>query len=250
MRMIILSSGSDGNCIYIGEGGAGILIDAGISRRSVLSGLKKFGIEPSAIDAVFITHEHSDHCRGLHILSKYEGYPVFTAEGTAEKLFRSCPRADFRPIFIETRLKNLSVRTIPLPHDAVEPMGFIVENGSTRILVATDLGYVSDRILEEISRCSAVVLESNHDVDMLINGPYSAVLKHRILSRWGHLSNTQCAAALKQAAGGRLKLVALAHLSKENNHPRLALEESSPSIPKGVKLVAAERYSPTGPFDI
>ena len=215
MRMIILSSGSDGNCIYIGEGGAGILIDAGISRRSVLSGLKKFGIEPSAIDAVFITHEHSDHCRGLHILSKYEGYPVFTAEGTAEKLFRSCPRADFRPIFIETRLKNLSVRTIPLPHDAVEPMGFIVENGSTRILVATDLGYVSDRILEEISRCSAVVLES-----------------------------------LKQAAGGRLKLVALAHLSKENNHPRLALEESSPSIPKGVKLVAAERYSPTGPFDI
>ncbi len=250
MRLIILGSGSEGNCIYIGEGDSGILIDAGLSRRRIVTGLKEFGVAPSEIDAVFITHEHSDHCRGLPVLCKYEDYPVYSAPDTIKRLLRNCPKVGFQPLHFEKRMNRLSIRTIPLPHDAVEPLGFIVENGDCRMLIATDLGYIPDRLLEEISQCDAVVLESNHDVDMLLNGSYPEDLKRRILSKWGHLSNAQCSTALKQASGDRLKLVALAHLSKENNHPQLALEESHPSLPKGVKLVAAERYTPTGPFDL
>ena len=248
MKVLILASGSEGNCIYLEEDGSGLIIDAGISRKRILKGLAEHGISKENVEAVFITHEHTDHTRGLRILCKYENYPVYASEGTIEKLTYQVPRGDFRSVFIGTRINGFEISSLPLPHDAVEPVGYVIEGGGSRVLVATDLGYVTEGILREISRCQAVIFESNHDIEMLNNGSYSEDLKARILSRWGHLSNKQCAAALKQAHWGGLKLVILAHLSLENNSPELALAETSKALPGGIKVIAALRRTPTGPF--
>jgi len=248
MKIIIFASSSEGNCAYIEEGGKGILIDAGISRRRIAQCLKQYRINPQNIEAVFISHEHYDHIRGLETLCKYEGYPVYASQGTIERLWGKLPKVDFQPMLMRVRFNGMEVRSLPIPHDAEEPLGFVVESDSARLLVATDMGYVTGRVMDEISRCDALILESNHDVEMLRTGPYPPDLQRRILSRWGHLSNAQCAAALKQAAGGKLKFVALAHLSDKNNLPEIALHESSGAIPRNVKLFAADRRLPTGPF--
>ena len=248
MKVLILASGSEGNCIYLEEDGSGLIIDAGISRKRILKGLAEHGISKENVEAVFITHEHTDHTRGLRILCKYENYPVYASEGTIEKLTYQVPRGDFRSVFIGTRINGFEISSLPLPHDAVEPVAYVIEGGGSRVLVATDLGYVTEGVLREISRCQAVIFESNHDIEMLNNGPYSEDLKARILSRWGHLSNKQCAAALKQAHRQGLNLVILAHLSLENNSPELALAETVKALPKGIRVVTASRRTPTGPF--
>lgn len=248
MRIIILASGSGGNCCYVGEGRRGILIDTGISRRRILTGLKSFNIDPAGIAGIFITHEHADHMRGLEMLCKYEKYPVYASAGTIDRLSGRLPKADFRSLFLETRVNGFGIYALPIPHDAEEPLGFAIEYNSCRLLVATDMGYVTGRVLNEISRCNGLIFESNHDTEMLINGPYPEDLKRRILSRWGHLSNTQCAAALKEAAGSGLKFVVLAHLSKENNLPEIALGETAGALAETVKLTTANRTNPTGPF--
>jgi phosphoribosyl 1,2-cyclic phosphodiesterase len=151
---------------------------------------------------------------------------------------------------VDFQIGDFNIHPVPLPHDAFEPLGFVVESENSRLLVATDLGFVTDKVLEEMAQCKAVIFESNHDVEMLQNGPYSPELKERILSRWGHLSNNQCAAALKKACWSGLKLVVLAHLSKENNMPSLALAESVKVLPKETKVLTASRINYTGPFRI
>lgn len=250
MRIIVFSSGSEGNCIYVEENGTGILIDAGISRRRIMANLKEFGIDPFSIEGIFITHEHYDHTKGLKILSKYERYPIYTSEGTLYKLRQHVPAGDFRPVFPDTEINGLMIRNIPVPHDAAEPKSFIIEGQSARLMVATDLGFVTDKVVEEISNSTAVIFESNHDVEMLNNGPYPPHLKDRILSRWGHLSNKQCASALERGQWDGLKLVILGHLSRENNHPELAFKEAAGVLPDSVKLAVADRKEVTGPFEI
>jgi len=250
MKFTIFASGSEGNCILVEEAGRGFLIDAGISRRRIVNQFKLRGVDAHSIDGVFLTHEHFDHTQGLKTLCKYENYPVYASEGTIDRVQRFVPDGDYRSIFLETRLNGFTVKSIPLPHDAAEPKGFIIEGTSSRLMVVTDLGFVTERILREISTCDAVVFESNHDVEMLQNGPYSDQLKERILSRWGHLSNAQCAAALNNGKWRGLKLVVLAHLSRENNRLELACREASKALDASTKLAAADRREVTGPFEI
>jgi phosphoribosyl 1,2-cyclic phosphodiesterase len=250
MKVIILASGSGGNCLYIEESGKGIIIDAGISRKRIIEELRYFNIELDRIQAILITHEHGDHINGLKILSKYENFPIYSSEGTLNRLHWYIPKGDFHYLLPETRIASFTIRPIPVPHDAAEPVGFVVENGDTRLMVATDLGYVNDEVLKEISQSNAIIFESNHDVDMLVNGSYPEDLKERILSRWGHLSNAQCSSALKIAGWKGLKLVVLAHLSEENNRPEIALRENGKVLFKGTKLTYAERRNITGPFNI
>lgn len=250
MRIIVLSSGSEGNCIYVEEQGTGILIDAGISRRRIVTNLKELGIDPDSVKGVFITHEHYDHTRGLKTLSKHERYPIYASEGTLYKLKRHVPGGDFRQVDFETRVNGMLIKNIPVPHDAAEPKSYIIQGSNARLMVATDLGFVTDKVVEEISNSSAVIFESNHDLEMLNNGPYPRHLKERILSRWGHLSNSQCASALERGMRDGLELVILGHLSKENNHPDLAYEEASKVLKGNVKLAVADRNEITGPFDI
>jgi len=248
MKVIILASGSDGNCIYVGEGDHGILIDAGISRRRIISSLAVFNIDPASIDGIFVTHEHADHVRGIEVISKHEKYPVYGTEGTISRLAYKLKDTNFIPLFQEIKLNGFTIKPLPIPHDAEEPVSFVIETQSGRLLIATDMGYVTDKILEEISKCHGIIFESNHDVDMLTNGPYPPDLKIRILSRWGHLSNSQCAVALKKAWWDGIKFVTLAHLSDINNLPELALKENAAVLPKDVKILAANRHTPTGPL--
>ena len=248
MKIIVLASGSDGNCIYVGEGEHGILIDAGISRRRIMTSLATFNISPDSIAGIFVTHEHSDHIRGIEVISKHEKYPVYSSKGTISRMRRRFKNTEFVPIFQEIKLNGFSIKPLPVPHDAEEPLSFVIGTDSGRLLVATDMGYVTEKILDEISKCHGIVFESNHDVDMLQNGPYPIDLQNRILSKWGHLSNSQCAAALKKAWWDGIKFVTLVHLSDKNNHPELALKENASVLPKDLPLLAANRHIPTGPF--
>ncbi len=252
MKVVILSSGSEGNSIFIEENGARILIDAGISRRRIVNNLRAMEIDPKSIEAVFLTHEHYDHTAGLKSLCKYEKYPVFSSEGTIRRVQNYVPKADFHQTFTDTdtKINGLNIKSISVPHDAVEPQGFVIEGKNSRLLIATDLGYVTENINKEISNCSAVILESNHDLDMLNNGPYPQQLKQRILSRWGHLSNKQCALAIGKSMWKGLELVILAHLSRENNHPEIARNETSKILNRGIKLKVADRREITGPFEL
>ncbi|MBC8492028.1 MAG: MBL fold metallo-hydrolase [Candidatus Marinimicrobia bacterium] len=248
MKDLILASGSDGNCIYIGEGDHGILIDAGISRRRIISSLAAFNIDPASIDGIFVTHEHADHVRGIEVISRHEKYPVYCTKGTISRLNRRLKDTNFVPIFQETKLNGFTIKPLPIPHDAEEPVSFVIETESGRLLVATDMGYVTDKVLDEISKCNGIIFESNHDIEMLINGPYPPDLKSRILSRWGHLSNSQCALALKKSWWDGIKFVTLAHLSDKNNLPELALKENTEALPKNVNILTANRHVPTGPL--
>jgi phosphoribosyl 1,2-cyclic phosphodiesterase len=146
------------------------------------------------------------------------------------------------------RIGEFNITAIPVSHDAEEPLGFAICDDFSRLMIATDLGCVNERILNEISQSQGVILESNHDVAMLLNGSYSEDLKRRILSQWGHLSNSQCSAALKEAVWKGLKMVVLAHLSKENNLPEIALTQTQKILPRGIKLSTANRSYTTGPF--
>jgi phosphoribosyl 1,2-cyclic phosphodiesterase len=191
--------------------GKGILIDAGISYRRMSKELKCQGIDFCDIEAVLVTHEHTDHIRGLATLWKREGLPVYASPGTIRRMSHYVPEAEYRSIYQEMRIGEFNITAIPVSHDAEEPLGFAICDDFSRLMIATDLGCVNERILNEISQSQGVILESNHDVAMLLNGSYSEDLKRRILSQWGHLSNSQCSAALKEAVWKGLKMVVLAH---------------------------------------
>ena len=250
MKITVFSSGSEGNCILIEENHSSILVDAGISRRRIVANLKLMEKSASEVEGIFITHEHYDHTRGLRTLSKYEKYPVYASEGTIDKIRLHVPNCEFRPIYLETRLNGFTIKNIPLPHDAAEPLGYVIEGRNSRLMIVTDLGFVTERVIREMSNCNAVIFESNHDLDMLNSGPYPRHLKERILSRWGHLSNNQCTAALNQGKWEGLELVILAHLSQENNRPEIALHEASKALNGRTRLTVADRREITGPFEI
>ncbi len=250
MKFTIFASGSEGNCIYVEENGSGVIIDAGISRRRIVTNLKAAGVQFGSVEGVFLTHEHYDHTLGLKTLCKYEKFPVYASEGTIERMKRFVPEGDYRSIYLKAKLNGFSIKSIPLPHDAAEPNGFIVEGKNSRLMVVTDLGFVTERVMQEIPGCDAIIFESNHDVEMLKNGSYPPHLKERILSRWGHLSNTQCSVALNNGKWKGLKLVVLAHLSRENNRPEIALGETAKALYPSVRLEAADRRQVTGPFEI
>ena len=250
MKITVFSSGSEGNCIFIEENQSSILVDAGISRFSIVANLKQMGKPAGEIEGIFITHEHYDHTRGLKTLSKNEKLPVYASEGTIDKLKQYVPNCEYRPIYLETKLNGFTIKNIPLPHDAAEPLGFVIEGRNSRLMIVTDLGFVTERVVKEISNCNVVIFESNHDLQMLNTGHYPRHLKERILSRWGHLSNNQCSAALNQGKWTGLELVVLAHLSKENNRPEIALHEASRAIDGKTKLMVADRREVTGPFEI
>ncbi|MBL7191999.1 MBL fold metallo-hydrolase [bacterium] len=248
MKVLSLASGSGGNCIYIEEDGQGLLIDAGISRRRIVNLLKHHRIPIENIQAVLLTHEHYDHIKGLGVLTKYHRYPVYATPGTAFRVMRRFMNVEVQPFYFNLILDGFNISAIPLPHDAAEPVGYIVETCRKKMMIATDMGYAPDSLMEAIPFCDAVMIESNHDVEMLMNGSYPDDLKQRILSQYGHLSNAQCAAALRNNLTDKTKLVILAHLSGENNHPEIALRENSLALRNGIKLVAASRDIPTGPF--
>ncbi|MDR0531303.1 MAG: MBL fold metallo-hydrolase [Oscillospiraceae bacterium] len=222
-----LFSSSSGNSTYIGGKSGGILIDAGVSARRLSLALRDLGIDSRRIGAVFLTHEHSDHISGLRVFCERTGVPVFATEGTLRALEPAGHVTSKMQIHTMppggVEVNGLFVRHFRTSHDGAEPCGYSCEaEDGERFAVATDTGILTDETRRALLGCGTVLLESNHEVTMLQNGPYPYWLKRRILSDTGHLSNAACAELLSPLLQSGTCRFFLGHLSRENNTPALA----------------------------
>lgn len=224
MRICTLASGSSGNCLYVESGGTRILVDAGISLRQIVLRLRKLDVELSDIDAVIVTHEHSDHTAALQNI----GVPVHVARATAHlwaNKVSSLREFDTDAAFM---IKDLFITPFSVPHDALDPVGFSIESGKgKKIGVVTDIGSATALVRERLRGSNALVIEFNHDNDILLYSHYPWDLKQRIRGRLGHLSNSQASELLSDLVHGGLRHVVLAHLSQVNNRPEVAYESAS-----------------------
>ncbi len=229
-KVIPLFSGSSGNSYLICSGGSSLLIDVGRNAKQTTLALEKNGVDPKSIEAVFITHEHTDHVQGLRVFANKYNLPVFMSEGTKNALAQKRYIDDKTRCYIigsgGVDLSTMHIDRFPISHDCAEGCGYRVDMGNRRFALATDLGYVSEEVEQALLGCDAVTIESNHDVNMLRMGPYPYILKRRIMSDKGHLSNTVCSELLPKLVKGGTKRFILAHLSRENNMPEIAYRES------------------------
>lgn len=226
MRISVLGSGSSGNCTYIETEKTSLVVDAGFGRRSFARRLCDAGLRPSRIDAVLVTHGHSDHVKGIPQLFHDYNPVVFLTEGTREEAYCLAEMERFETFRAGEQLTigDLCIETFPVPHDALEPVGFVLRQNGLRGLIATDLGHLPPHVVERTRGCDWIILESNHDIDLLKIGPYPWELKRRVLGPWGHLSNAELADFLEDDFDCRAVHLWLAHLSRKNNLPELALE--------------------------
>lgn len=230
MRFSILGSGSRGNCVYIESGGTSILIDAGFSGKEIAARLQSIGRDITSLDGIFVTHEHHDHLGGVGVLSRRCRIPVFANRGTfhggekrLKKLFKRCEFETGECV----AFKDMTIRSFAVSHDTNDPVGFVVGNGNSCLGYCTDTGIVSRLISQRLSGCDALILEFNHDPDMLKNGPYPPALQQRVRSNQGHLSNEEAAHLLGNIVHDRLQYAVLAHLSETNNLPEIAYKKAA-----------------------
>ncbi|MBM4390875.1 MAG: MBL fold metallo-hydrolase [Deltaproteobacteria bacterium] len=229
VHVVVLSSGSAGNCTYVGDGLAGVVIDCGISTKQVFARLSEAGLPDAPVDAVLVTHEHSDHVSAAAILARNmakhrKPIPFFMTAGTARHIDQRCVPDGIELVEAgaEVRVKHLRAECFPVPHDTDDPVAWRVHLGGLTIGVVTDLGKPTNLVIDKLRSCDFAVVEFNHDEGMLMGGPYPYWLKQRIRSQKGHLSNRQAQSLLGDALNPRLKTIVLGHLSEENNHPALA----------------------------
>jgi len=234
MEFAALASGSSGNCWLVSADGTSILIDAGISLRRITAALKGLGLEMCDIDAVLVTHEHRDHIAGLRVLTKRFGWPVCGTVGTLEAIVAEgqvWPGTPLVPLSGRVSAGGLTVTPFATSHDSRESCGYVVElPDEQRVAVATDTGVVTPDMYAALQGCDYVYIESNHDLSMLWNGPYPYYLKQRVASDRGHLPNTACAGLLPELVRRGTTRFTLAHLSQENNTPRMALDTATAAL--------------------
>jgi phosphoribosyl 1,2-cyclic phosphodiesterase len=225
-KVCVLASGSKGNAIYVANESTAVLVDAGMSGSEIKKRLCSRGIDPETLDAVVVSHEHGDHTLGVGIMSRRFKLPVYASEQT---LIATNGRLgvlrDVRHFEPGTAFKvgSLIVRPFSLSHDAADPVGFTIHSNGTKIGIATDFGVATQLVCHHLKGCRLLVLEANHDVQMLEEGPYPWELKQRIRSRAGHLSNEASRDLLSEVADTQLEHVIVAHVSEKNNRPRRAL---------------------------
>jgi len=226
VEICVLASGSAGNCIYVAGGGTRLLIDAGLSLKETSARLAQLGVEMNTIQAVLFTHDHSDHCQRADVFHRRHKLPFYANEGTALGIEQTTRRTDIAWQIFEAGspfpIGALQIEPFSVPHDAADAVGFVITDGPVRLGVATDLGTVTTLIRCKLAACDALVLETNHDVEMLRQSGRPWSLIQRILGRQGHLSNADAADLLASVLGPRLRTVFLAHLSAECNTPALA----------------------------
>jgi phosphoribosyl 1,2-cyclic phosphodiesterase len=224
MQLHILASGSTGNAVLIEMGGRKLLIDAGISNRRIERGLTAAGIQIADLDGVLITHEHSDHIKGIQVLVKRHHLPVYARPATWAAMpgQDKIPRELRRELGESLDMGGLKIVPFPISHDAVDPVGFCFYYKNIKWVLATDLGIVTRGVAEALAYADVAILESNHDLEMLKTGPYPSFLKQRIKGKQGHLSNHDAGQILAHIPRQRAMQVFLAHLSQQNNHPQLA----------------------------
>ena len=256
MEICTIASGSSGNAMLVSCGGSRVLLDAGISARRITTALRELGVAPGELDAVLITHEHSDHIAGLATLSKQLRLPVYASAATARQL---CCRIPFleelvRPVEPDAgfQLGALWARAFATPHDAAGSVGYTLEDGACRMALATDLGHLTQAVWQAVLGADLVVAECNHDEDWVRSGPYPYYLKQRILGDRGHLCNEAGAELAARAVERGARAVLLAHLSTENNTPVRALDTvsrrlSAAGVEEGDVHVSVAPRSQPGP---
>ena len=226
-------SGSDGNCTLVSDGQTHLLIDAGLTGKNAENALRAASISPGEVSAILITHEHSDHVRGVDIIASRYDIPVYATAATwvaLETRTGTKTPAKNRIVFDKADdfyIGDFNIQPFGIPHDAADPVGYVLFSRGKRIVFATDMGYTNERFVKRAANADLMVLESNYDPDMLRDGRYPAVLKSRIAGRRGHLSNQDCASTMLACIrGGSVRRFILGHLSQNNNTPELALRES------------------------
>lgn len=224
LSVCVLASGSKGNAIYISDGTSSILVDAGLSGKAIELRMRERNLDPAALTALLVSHEHSDHIQGIGVLSRRYNLPVYIAENT----LKAAPRLGrlHEVVHFECgrrfSIGKLSIHPFSTSHDAADPVGFTFQKNGAKIGIATDLGIATTMVKEHLRTCALLILEANHDPDMLINGPYPWPLKQRIKGRSGHLSNQDSKILLSEIQHDELEYVVLAHLSETNNTPETA----------------------------
>ncbi|MFA6849666.1 MAG: MBL fold metallo-hydrolase [Selenomonadaceae bacterium] len=223
MQVSVLASGSKGNSTFVEMDGMRVLIDAGISARRIKKSLDEINVNVADLDGIFLTHEHRDHISGLTTLSKQYHLPIFTRKDTFQSMYcvDTIPTECFNEVGDAMRLGSLAIGAFNISHDAADPVGYTLQGSEGKCTVATDLGFVTSSVQAAIDNSDVLVLEANHDPEILKNGSYPWGLKQRILSNRGHLSNSDAAWALVRMKKNHTR-VFLAHLSAENNRPKLA----------------------------
>ncbi len=231
MNLCSIASGSSGNCIYVGNDNTGILVDAGISKKRIVDGLTSIDVNPETLSGIFITHEHSDHISGLGVFTRKYKVPVYGTRETLLGILRcssvgAIDTSLFRQVLPDQSflVNDILVNPFSISHDAGNPVCYTFEENGKKIAVATDLGTYDEYTIGQLENCNAVLLEANHDINMLQVGSYPYNLKRRILGDRGHLSNDNSGRLLTRIFHEKLKYIFLGHLSKENNYPELAYE--------------------------
>jgi phosphoribosyl 1,2-cyclic phosphodiesterase len=252
MNIIVLNSGSNGNAVYVeSRSGTAVLLDCGISARRIEERLAVHGRSARQVCGIFVTHEHTDHVRGIATLATKHHHSIHLSPGTHRAMRRSYPSQRYHGMEPgeATTVGDIMVRAHPKSHDAAEPVFFEVIADDRMFLYITDLGFADDVVHRLVPRCDALLLESNHDVDMLKNGSYPEHLQRRILSDVGHLSNTQCMDVLAASGHAALQHLILGHLSKHNNSPDIVIAElhavlrASPHITPQVTIASRDEAS-------
>jgi phosphoribosyl 1,2-cyclic phosphodiesterase len=245
LSVCMLASGSKGNCIHIAAGDNAILVDAGLSGREIERRMRRRDLRPDLLQAIIVSHEHIDHIRGVGVLARRYRLPVYISSETACAALTALgklPRFFYFQAGKSFDLPPFVIHPFNVSHDAVDPVGFTISMNGSRVGIATDLGVATGLVQEHLKGCQLLVLEANHDIDMLINGPYPWHLKQRIKSRNGHLSNDAAESLLRSVMTGDLRYVILGHLSETNNTVQQALKIVCKAVDgRDVHILVAEQ---------
>ncbi len=255
ITFVSLISGSSGNCTYISDGKTNVLIDCGMSGSKLKESLRAIDVLPERIDALLITHEHIDHTKGAGVVSRRYNIPVYATEGTHTAMdIGSIADENVKLVSedVDFEIGGIGVKPFSIPHDAKQPVGYSFFINGEKYSLATDIGKMNDYIIDSVSGSKKILLESNHDIEMLRCGSYPYPLKRRILGDFGHLSNESAAKTALRLIQSGAEHIMLGHLSKENNRPEIAmletynlLTQSGVNVGSDITLKVADRYTPT-----
>ena len=260
MRLASIASGSSGNCLYVGNEETQFLVDVGISRKKILEGLESIGVDPAKLSGIFITHEHIDHIQGLGVFLRKFKIPVFATGKTIDQILSSSSlgkldRDLFEVIRPDQAIEHGGIRieASSVLHDAADPVCYTFSDSSSKIGIATDFGTFDDYLVEKMKGCQSLLVEANHDLHMLMAGPYPYPLKRRIMGNKGHMSNERAGQFLSKVIDKGTKQIFLGHLSKENNYAQLAYETVKVELSlhnlnpdkRDIDMVIADRTKPT-----
>ncbi len=257
MRFTVLASGSGGNACYVETEKASLMVDAGLSCRELINRLEGLDVNPKGIDALIITHEHTDHMRGAGPLARRLKIPVYSNPSIFRKGMNTLGNLS-KPVPINTgqtiTLKDVVIETFTKCHDSVDPMGLVVSSDGARLGIVTDMGRSTRLVEDRLRGCHALIIEFNYDPKMLEDGPYPLEVKRRIKGQDGHLSNQQAGKLLKAVSHNDLAFVVLSHLSEVNNSPEKAIGIARRALKQGgcrdTKILVSEQHSPVALIDL